>query len=38
LPPQADVGRLLGTPHDTVGLAIGDPLHSVRTAIAGVYD
>ncbi len=32
-------GRVLGTiPHDAVGLIIGDPLHFVRTAIAGQYD
>lgn len=33
------MGRVLGTiPHDAVGLIIGDPLHFVRTAIAGQYD
>jgi hypothetical protein len=33
------VGRVLGTtPHDAVGLVIGDPLHLVRTAIASQYD
>jgi hypothetical protein len=31
-------GEAPRTPHDTVGLAIGDPLHFVRTPIAGVYD
>jgi len=33
------LGRVLGTtPHDTVGLVIGDPLHFVRTLIAHKYD
>ncbi len=32
-------GRILGTvPEDAVGLVIGDPLHAVRTLIAGQYD
>jgi hypothetical protein len=32
-------GRILGTvPEDAVSLVIGDPLHFVRTAIAGWYD
>jgi hypothetical protein len=33
------IGRIVGTvPEDAVGLVIGDPLHAVRTAIAGWYD
>jgi hypothetical protein len=32
-------GRILGTvPEDAIGLVLGDPLHFVRTAIAGQYD
>jgi hypothetical protein len=33
------MGRVLGTaPQDAVGLVIGDPLHFVRSVIAGQYD
>src|SRR3979411_563851 len=33
------VGRVLGTvPEDVVGVVIGDPLHFVRTVIAGALD